>query len=226
MKRINLRKRFLSTIVLTIITTLILLVAVLAANVQKTETEFDIDDFMDLSEAQESAVAAHNLLYDSFLEAGGSEAVFPENYGGDFIDGNILHVCIVNLPAQDISSYCKLLDDYLDYVVFDNVAFSLQALLDGADATTELLLDEKVPVIYHNIDEVNNVIVIGIEESEFSRSLVKAQDMDGLYSTKQRTFELPVYFEISEPYHLTSTLIGGTALKGYTIVIQESNLFT
>lgn len=59
------------------------------------------------------------------------------------------------------------------------------------------LLEEEVPVIYHKIDEVNNAIVIGVEESEFSHSLVEAQGMDGLYATKQYTFELPVYFEIS-----------------------------
>ena len=84
-------KNYLSSMLVTIAAILILVAAALAIDVQKMEPEIDV---VDLFEAQENAVAAHNLLYGSFLEAGGPEAVFPENYGGDFIDGDMLHVCI------------------------------------------------------------------------------------------------------------------------------------
>lgn len=179
------------------------------------EPEFDKEKFLTLAEEQKRAVAAHDILYNSFLETGDLEAVFPQNYGGDFIDGSILHICIVDLPNQDISPYLTLLNDYSDCVVFDNVAYPLQMLIDGADATAELLLDEEVPVVSYKVDEINNAIVIGVEESDFSRSLVETQSMDNLYSTRQREFELPVYFEISEPCQLTSgvTLMGGLPLN-------------
>lgn len=179
------------------------------------EPEFDKEEFLTLAEEQKRAVAAHDILYNSFLESGGLEAVFPQNYGGDFIDGSILHICIVDLPNQDISPYLTLLNDYSDCVVFDNVDYSLQMLIDGADATAELLSDEEIPVVSYKVDEVNNAIVIGVEESEFSRSLVETQNMDGVYSSRQREFGLPVYFEISEPCQLTSsvTLMGGLPLK-------------
>lgn len=178
------------------------------------EPEFDKEEFLNLAEEQKRAVAAHDTLYNSFLESGSLEAVFPQNYGGDFIDGGILHICIVDLPNQDITPYFSLLNDYLDCVVFDNVDYPLQMLINGADTTAELLSDEEIPVVSYKVDEVNNAIVIGVEESEFSRSLVETQNMDGIYSSRQRKFELPVYFEISEPCQLTSgvTLMGGLPL--------------
>lgn len=64
---------------------------------------------LEIAEMQRGAVDAHEELYKTFLV--GDVETYPVNYGGSYIDGPILHVCIVDLPNQDISRQLYSVDE-------------------------------------------------------------------------------------------------------------------
>ena len=99
---------------------------------------------LEIAEMQRGAVDAHEELYKTFLV--GDVETYPVNYGGSYIDGPILHVCIVDLPNQDISYYKTILENYLDIVVFENVDLSLQTLITSSKEIAANLLADGIPV--------------------------------------------------------------------------------
>lgn len=98
-------KKFLSVLVaVLVLVTAVISVMATDVSVQSVD-ERTRQQFLMESEKQREAVAAHEVLYNSFLVEGSVEENFPDNYGGDYIKDGILHINIVDLPAQDITYY-------------------------------------------------------------------------------------------------------------------------
>ncbi len=193
---------------------------------------------LEIAEMQRGAVDAHEELYKTFLV--GDVETYPVNYGGSYIDGPILHVCIVDLPNQDISYYKTILENYLDIVVFENVDLSLQTLITSSKEIAANLLADGIPVFTSSISEPNNAVIIstdidalktnGVEITsvpdvelanpyQISTSSVSNTISRQLYSVDELSTTVPVLFEDGSALVPNTALMGGTALTGYTLGI-------
>ncbi len=193
-----------------------------------------------IAEMQRGAVDAHEELYKTFL-VGGVES-YPSNYGGSYIDGSILHVCIVDLPNQDISNYQSILENYLNIIVFDNVDLSLQTLITAAKEIATNLLADGIPVFTSSISEPDNAVIIStdidaLETRGIEVTSVASMEMNSaglhqrssssvpnnisrrLYSVDELSTTVPVLFEDGSALVPNTDLMGGTALRGYTLGI-------
>lgn len=139
--------------VFAIVLTIILCTSVFSLSAFATDLSSPISrtQLLKIAEMQRGAVDAHEELYKTFL-VGGVET-YPVNYGGSYIDGSLLHVCIVDLPNQDISYYKNILKNHLDVVVFDNVDLSLQTLITSSREIATSLLADGIPVFTSSISE-------------------------------------------------------------------------
>ena len=184
-------------------------------------------EFLELSEAQKPASDAHKALYNSFLSENSATEVYPLNYGGDYIDGTTLHVCIVDLPNQDITPYENILEPYMDYVVFENVDYSLQTLLDASDEIATALTARGVPVAGTGINEPNNAVLVQIEPNKAKTAVLSLRQYSDnknpntldaiLYEAKDFSFSVPTLFREGPAMTPAVELMGGDALSGYTL---------
>ena len=193
-------------------------------------------NLLEIAEMQRGAVDAHEELYKTFLV--GDVETYPVNYGGSYIDGSILHVCIVDLPNQDISYYKTILENYLDIVVFENVDLSLQTLITSSKEIAANLSADGIPVFTSSISEPNNAVIIstdidalktnGIEITsvsnvelanpyQISTSSVSNTISRQFYSVDKLSTTVPVLFEDGSALVPNAALMGGTALTGYTL---------
>ena len=198
--------------------------------VAEKEVTQEIKQLFALAELQKPAVEAHETLYNSFVVEGSATEVYPANYGGDYIDGSMLHVCIVDLPNQDITSYETLLSEHLDNVVFEDVEYPLQSLLDATDDIASTLMENGVIVVSTGISEPNNAVVVRVDTSSntsntqlSSLSLNKYQSDKNpvilgsvLYESESMSFPVPTLFEEGSVVEPAANLMGGSSLSGYT----------
>ncbi len=179
-----------------------------------------------LSEDQEKAVEAHNILFNSFLDDAGQEN-YPNEYGGDYIKDNILHICIVDLDNTCLNRYTSVLEDYLEVVSFESVNFSYNYLLSQGPSIMKQLLSENVSAISYGIIEPLNSIVIDIEQSELSLFSYVEPDiiLDGSTYYELNQYDIPVLLcpqdstTVSPAYTLMggSNILNATTNKGLTL---------
>lgn len=166
-----------------------------------------------LGETQKHAADAHDVLYNSFLIAGSDIENYPNNFGGDYIDGNTLHILVVDLPTQDTTYYTELLQDYLDYIVFENADYPLRSIYNSAHRIARSLIDDGVPVTSYGADIKKNCISIGIDEND----LLNSRFCNSLQPNSLAEDTIPISYH-SEPYApIATTLIDGSALRGCTL---------
>ena len=154
--------------VFAIVLTIILCISVFSLSAFATDLSSPISrtQLLKIAEMQRGAVDAHEELYKTFL-VGGVET-YPVNYGGSYIDGSLLHVCIVDLPNQDISYYKNILKNHLDVVVFDNVDLSLQTLITSSREIATSLLADGIPVFTSS--KYGDYAIVSITDSSFTRT--------------------------------------------------------
>lgn len=166
-----------------------------------------------LGEIQRYAAEAHDILYNSFLIAGSDIEHYPDNFGGDYIDGDTLHILVVDLPTQNITYYNDLLHNYLDYIVFENAEHSLQSLYDSANKIANSLIDNGVSVTSYGADTKKNCVSIGIDENDS----FNVKFGDSLQSNNLTEKAIPISFHSEPNVSVAATLIDGSALDGYTL---------
>lgn len=150
------------------------------------------------------AYAASSILYDSFSFDEDRNIIYPENYGGYYLQTGKdfdLHICIVDLPNQDVSDYEALLADYIDHVVFENVEYSYQELLDASCLIMEDLQSSGILVTSGGPGDIYNKVIIGVEESEIEKLNLQSANIEDEYEeyyiSDQVDFEVPVLFCIT-----------------------------
>lgn len=208
-------KKFLSVLVaVLVLVTAVISVMATDVSVQSVD-ERTRQQFLMESEEQREAVAAHEVLYNSFLVEGSVEENFPDNYGGDYIKDGILHINIVDLPAQDITYYYKLLADYLDYIRFEDVDYSLASLLNASETISDALMDDGIQVTSYSVMEPTNSVRVGVSSDSVSQADVCAMNSAQPYASESNS--IPVEFVVEEMASPSTELMGGSRLDGYTL---------
>ena len=209
---------------------IILLVALLAATLTVASANNDsslaiespeLSQFLALAEAQKDAVAAHEVLYSSFLSDNSVLENFPENYGGDYIEDNLLHICIVDLPTQDLTPYKTLLADYLDIVVFEDVKHSLELLLNSSYEIASSLNQEGISIVSYGVSESNNSVTIGYNPNNATHlnTFEANPSQEENYVLSGHNYDVPVIFteEATPKNAVAIDLVGGSPLHNLTL---------
>lgn len=145
--------------------------------------------------------AAFEILYTSFLTPGDPEPDFPDNYGGAHIQDGLLHICIVDLPSQDMASYTTLLQGYENVIVFDAVAYSMNTLRDASDAIADDLINDGIFVVDYGVDEAANSVTLSVlSEYADQLGLSDAAWEEKIYSAPlSEEYGVPVTVSLSAP---------------------------
>lgn len=222
-------KKLLSVVLAMIMLLSTCCISIFAAD--KSETVVTLDDVKKVASEQRRALDAHEALYKTFIFNRGESEKYPENYGGDYIEEGKLHVCIVNIKESDISEYTKILHDYLDVVVFEEVRYSLQSLLTASESVAKELISDGVAVYSCAVSEVSNSLVVSTNISELNKkgiyvdiahkkTLPKSKFLPEeiiVYEASNKLFEVPVLFENGVRGQETTQLMGGTPLEICTL---------
>ncbi|MDE6853204.1 MAG: S1 family peptidase [Lachnospiraceae bacterium] len=127
------------------------------STVENIETVTD-----NIFEIQRRACEAHELLYSSF---GWNETyIYPDNFAGDYIDYDTLHVQVTDEKAIDY--YKDLLSEYSDAVVYDIVDYSYNELF-GETENFVASIDEDYGVVSFGVDVTQNKGLVNVIATDY-----------------------------------------------------------
>jgi len=133
---------------------------------------------------QSAAIAANDLLWKTFtLDEAGMPIAYPEEYGGAFMEGELLYIYIVGLNDELKSKYLKICDNsnVVRFIEADYSANYLHSLFNEA----RKYIDE-FDITGYGIDFRNNRFQIEIADAPFSAS---GEELD-VNIVSVNTFEL------------------------------------
>ena len=126
----------------------------------------------DIFEIQRRACEAHELLYASF--DWNETYIYPDDFAGDFIDYDTLHVQVTDETAIDY--YKDLLSEYSDAVVYDIVDYSYNELQQFTQNYAEEL-EHEYEIISYCVDVKNNQCEIDVLRTDFAEVLALTNDI-------------------------------------------------
>ena len=132
------------------------------ASVPAEPDEAYMEWFMEQSRGQAQALDAYQVLYIAY-RAAGREPDWPEQYGGAYIEGNMLHINVVGADEAATAPYRELLTDYLAVVTFENVEWSMRQLERARDEIMEDLDRRGVSWVSLGIRDQENAVSIALE---------------------------------------------------------------
>lgn len=181
-------------------------------------TAYESSDTQDVEEVnpQQAACDAHQLLLSTFEEAEYG-FIYPDEYGGDYIEDNILHICLTEYNSDIISRYKEILGD-VEYVVYEAADYSLNELIYSKDDAMEYLMDNGIEVYLAAISERDNNISIEVSEN----NLIQASQLMNSYNTEQ--VSALACTEQTDLFTLTSGSPNETAAGSY--VVGGSRLYS
>jgi len=139
---------------------------------------------------------AGSLLYDSFYNGQG-QVVYPANYGGHYIDGEQLIICLNGLSEEDTAPYRALLKEYEAELTFRRVRLPYRQLLEAMDEVRATLESRGVTVYGAGTDDAANCVYVWIEFSTLHRLRLPALWLVGKRTkvVYPRGFSVPVVLE-------------------------------
>ena len=156
-------------------------------------------------EIQRKACEAHELLYSSF---GWEETyIYPNDFGGDFIDYDTLHIQVTNEEAIDY--YKNLLSEYTDTVVYDIVNCSYNDIKElTRDYAKEL--EREYEVVSYSVDVKKNNGKISVLKSDYSDVMSFMNKVSMLDDCDKN--EIQISIEAVDSYQEETSIIAGSPL--------------
>ena len=102
---------------------------------------------------QEDAVAANELLNESFGHDAVGNITFPNDFAGARIEENKLVLSLTNTGIDNTTKYLNWVGDYADCLAFEKVDYSYNHLMDAAAGAAHELEELGYPITqyYHKI---------------------------------------------------------------------------
>lgn len=160
-----------------------------SASAEVTEKKIDENIFA----IQHDACMAHELLCSSF--DWDKTYVYPDNFGGDYIDYDTLHILLTDNEA--IPYYANLLSEYRNSITFDIVEHSYNEIFNETEKLAEDISDEyNVVSVY--VDVEKNKGKIGITAEDYAK-ITDTKVYSEFTDKELITFEVDDYYCDSEP---------------------------
>ena len=173
--------------------TLILFSMCFAQAIDEEELEFRLTVSM-----QEKALDAYQLLWDSFEKDENCQPIYPDEYGGEYIEDDKLVIQLTENTTENQQKYRELCGNS-DKVVFEEVEYSLN-YLNSLDSEAKKLY-EKYKVTSVGVDRKNNRYFIHVEKEDLDKVIAE-------YSRSRSSS--PIIFEEGAPIEsMSKAIIGG-----------------
>ena len=147
---------------------------------------------------QEEALDAYQLLWDSFEKDPESlQPYYPDEYGGEYIDGDKLVIQLTENTPENQAKYRELCGNS-DKVVFEKVTYSLN-YLNSLESQAELL-SKDYAVTSYGVRRSENKFILEVEQD----------DLDAVqqHLLRQRS-SVPIEVRAGVPMETTASLVGG-----------------
>ena len=153
-----------------------------------------------LMNLQSNAVKANELLCASFPITQAGEVTYPQTFGGCYINEDKLCVLVTSTDDATLDYYKDIFDEYIIYVVFEEVTYSYNELLNASEIIAKEISETEIDVVCHYVSEIDNEVVIGIHPEDYEMA-------------KNRRTSMPISIPYSivkeEPINEETALVGG-----------------
>lgn len=145
--------------------------------------------------------------------------VFPDNYGGRFVQDDILYICLTDLSETTCTIYESILEGYESNCQFIQVDYSYDELLDICQSTVDYLEQQKISIEECSIWQSKNKICIGVNGENYANAKNALSKRIKQYG---RSSETAIELELTESSPAEEvTLYGGS-----TIYSSNAGAFT
>ncbi|MBQ3076382.1 MAG: DUF4148 domain-containing protein [Clostridia bacterium] len=103
--------------------------------------------YQELRKVKERATRAGRYLEESWYPEGEYTPIYPDHYGGSYIKGDQLCICVVNPSEEILQEYRERMRDHLDVIVFQEVPYSYQTMVDAQHSIFLQLMNEGLDVV-------------------------------------------------------------------------------
>lgn len=150
---------------------------------------------------QESALNAYQRLWDFFEKNESGEPIYPDEYAGEYIEGDKLVILLTDLSPDMITKYSDVCKDST-HVIFEKAEYSLKYLNSLKQYTNKLKADG-IKLVSYGVDHRNNCLQINIANND---SIMNKRVIDSYIN------ELPINIEISEEVEACALILGGSGI--------------
>ena len=172
---------------------------------------------------QEDAVAANELLNESFGHDAVGNITFPNDFAGARIEENKLVLSLTNTGIDNTTKYLNWVGDYADCLAFEKVDYSYNHLMDAAAGAAHELEELGYPITQYYVSETNNDVVIGMnfDDISYQDSVLSSTRSETLATALSDEHNVPIRFENIAPTTATvtnaiATLRGGAKITNIT----------
>lgn len=182
---------------------IILVFTFLGFSINSYASEFNNAELM--FTLQKNACEAHEKLYNSFVW--NDTYIYPENFGGDYIDYDTLHVQVTTASA--IPYYESLLSEYEPYIVYEIVEHSYNELYIRTESLVSAL-EETYSIITYGIDVTENKGFISINSSD---GVKIAQCINTISPYNKDADESIIKIEFRDNFVHEASIVAGTMVS-------------
>ncbi len=142
-------------------------VPVVSATEQEAAFEYSVSERTKVKKASETLM--------QYFYAKGDGIIYPDYYGGCYIEDDLLHIRLAEPTAEELSALKNILSSYLDVVEFEYGEYSKAYAEEYADKVADELKEAGITVTYWGVRDNTCSVVIGIihEDSEAADEKVK-----------------------------------------------------
>ncbi len=154
---------------------------------------------------QTRALEAHEVLYDRIVARREGREVYPEDYGGDYLQEGRLHLCLAGAAPGGETPYRQILAGYEDIVDFEKVDFSLNTLLSSCPAVSAALEHRGIRVTDVAVYEPANALLVRFDPHASDLRGVELEEVPSLSPDESFCrlagvpFPVPVLLQPAEP---------------------------
>ena len=88
---------------------------------------------------------------------------FPDDFAGARIEEDKLVLSLTDTTAENKAKYIRWAGDYADYLLFENVEYSYNQLMNAAIDVTNTLKESGYQITQYYVSEINNEVVLGMD---------------------------------------------------------------
>ena len=141
---------------------------------QNNETGDIPIEIVNKARSQEKALKAYSQLWNSFTKDEDGMVIYPEEYGGEYIENDCLYIELTDISEETIDDYSERCES-LDCVRFVKADYSLNELEQYDKLSYELL--QQYSVVSFGVDRKNNRYEICVETNDYNEVVHEVNKM-------------------------------------------------
>ena len=183
------------------------------------------NNYARLMQLQANAVAANECLNESFGHDAIGNITFPDDFAGARIEEDKLVLSLTDTTAENKAKYIRWAGDYADYLLFENVEYSYNQLMNAAIDVTNTLKESGYQITQYYVSEINNEVVLGMDlNSELCQNGVSQINRpEALAASLSKEYNVPIRMENIAPSNTAASNSIATLRGGAKIVNITSN---